>query len=78
MCLCEQEKTEVSVDLSKCFRVAIESCHLEKLIALQNLSLGTVKIGTVYLEQGSFLVFLSTHMPFARCTLAKFALDNSV
>lgn len=62
MCLLEQEKTEVSVDLSNCVRVATESCHFEKLIALQNLSLGTVKIGTVYLEQGSFLVFfIHTH-----------------
>lgn len=60
VCLCEQDKTEVSVDLSNCFRVATESCHFEKLIALQNLSLGTVKIATVYLEQGSFLFFLST------------------
>lgn len=57
VCLCEQEKTELSVDLSSCFRVATESCRFEKLIALQNLSLGTVKIGTVYLEQGSFLGF---------------------
>lgn len=57
VCLCEQDKTEVSVDLSNCFRVATESCHFEKLIALQNLSLGTVKIATVYLEWGSFLVF---------------------
>lgn len=32
----------------------------EKLIALRNPSLGTVKIGTVYLEQGSFFGFLST------------------
>lgn len=62
MYLLEQEKTEVSVDLSNCIRVATESCHFEKLIALQNLSLGTVKIGTVYLEQGSFLVFfIHTH-----------------
>lgn len=56
----EREKTEVSVDLSICSRVATESCHVEELIALQNLSLGTVKIRTVYWEQGSFLVFLST------------------
>lgn len=62
MCLCEQEETEVSVDLSNCIKVATESCHFEKLIALQNLSLGTVKIGTVYLEQGSVLVFfIHTH-----------------
>lgn len=56
----EREKTEVSVDLSICSRVATESCHVEELIALQNLSLGTVKIRTVYWEQGSFLGFLST------------------
>lgn len=56
----ERKKTEVSVDLSICFRVATESCHVEELIALQNLSLGTVKIRTVYWEQGSFLGFLST------------------
>lgn len=56
-CLREREKTKVSVDLSICFRVATESCHFEELIALQNLSLGTVKIRTVYWEQGSFLGF---------------------
>lgn len=79
VCLCEQDKTEVSVDLSNCFRVATESCHFEKLIALQNLSLGTVKIATVYLEQGSFYFFCPRlHMPFTRCALAKFASDNFV
>lgn len=57
MCLHEQEKTEVSVDLSNCIRVATDSCHFEKLIALHNLSFSTVKIETVYLEQGSFLGF---------------------
>lgn len=60
VCLHEREKTKVSVDLSICFRVATESCHFEELIALQNLSLGTVKIRTVYWEHGSFLGFLST------------------
>lgn len=58
--LCEREKTKVRVDLSICFRVAIESYRFEELIALQNLCLGTVKIRTVYWEQGSFLRFLST------------------
>lgn len=55
--LCEREKTKVRVDLSICFRVAIESYRFEELIALQNLCLGTVKIRTVYWEQGSFLSF---------------------
>jgi len=59
-CLHEREKTEVSVDLSICFRVARENCRFEELIALQNLSLGTVKRRTVYWEQGSFGGFLST------------------
>lgn len=61
MCLHEQEKTEVSVDLSNCIRVATESCHFEKLIALHNLSFSTVKIETVYLEQGSFFRFFYPH-----------------
>lgn len=38
-----------------------ESCHFEKLIALQNLSLGTVKMKTVYWGQGSLLVFIHTY-----------------
>lgn len=57
VCLREREKTTVGVDLSICFRVATESCHVEELIALQNLSLGTVEVRTVYWEQGSFLCF---------------------
>lgn len=57
----EREKTKVSVDLSVCFRVAAESCHFEELIALQNFSLGTVKIRTVYWEQGSFLGVFFIH-----------------
>lgn len=56
-----------------------ESCHFEKLIALQNLSLGTVEMKAVFWEQGSFLVFYPhLHMPFARCTLADFASDKFV
>lgn len=74
MCLYEQEKTEVSVDLSNCIRVATESCYFEKLIALYNLSLGIVKIGTVYLEQGSFLGFFIHTLALCKVYPCKFCI----
>lgn len=67
VCLREREKTKVGVDLSICFRVVTESCHGEELIALQNLSLGTVKVRTVYWEQGSFLCFFLSTLRHALC-----------
>lgn len=57
MRVCAREEVKVGVHLSVCFTVATEGCHVEELIALQNFSLGTGKIRTVYWEQGCFLDF---------------------